>query len=193
VNPDADLSLTVDEQDDLISVADLVTLARTAVIRDQMGNVIDAHAPEAPTRFVKQLQQVARGAIAIGVERDEAVRLALRVARDSLPPLRKDCLLDLAAHPDSLVSQVRKRLNKPRSTVDRELQALHQLGVLTLDEVELGNRVEWRYRLANDEHAHALKVLTGSPEMSVEVDTLVAVERPDLAAKALASWGMGAA
>src|SRR5262249_29952982 len=45
------------EQNALLRAADLVTMARTAVERDSRGNVIDAHAPEMPTRFAKQLTQ----------------------------------------------------------------------------------------------------------------------------------------
>jgi hypothetical protein len=162
VDPTADLTLNETETAALILVADTVTLARTAVIRDSQGNVVDAHAPEMPTRFAKQLAQVARGAIAIGLPRADALRLALRVARDSLPPLRRMLLVDLAAHPASLVADVRKRLNKPRTTVDRELQALHMLGVVTLDEVNLGSRTEWRYTLNDATHEDALRLMAPS-------------------------------
>jgi hypothetical protein len=54
--------------------------ARTAVERDFRGDVVDAHAPEMPTRFGKQLAQMVRGGIAIGMSRGAAVRLALRCA-----------------------------------------------------------------------------------------------------------------
>ena len=37
-----------------LAAADIVTYARTAVERDYRGDVIDSHAPEMPTRFVKQ-------------------------------------------------------------------------------------------------------------------------------------------
>ena len=43
------------------AAADLVTLARTGVEYDYRGDVIDAHAPEMPTRFAKQLTQIVRG------------------------------------------------------------------------------------------------------------------------------------
>jgi hypothetical protein len=37
-------------------------VARTGVEPDYKGEVIDAHAPEMPTRFAKQLAQLVRGA-----------------------------------------------------------------------------------------------------------------------------------
>ena len=87
------------EVDQLVKAADVVTMARTAVERDYQGEVIDAHAPEMPTRFAKQLAQMIRGAVAIGMTPAAAMRLAIRCARDSIPPLRREILLDVAADP----------------------------------------------------------------------------------------------
>jgi hypothetical protein len=152
VNPRAVGTLTRPEQDRLLQAADVVTLARTGVDYDYRGNVIDAHAPEMPTRFAKQLTQMVRGALAIGVSRPAALRLALRCARDSMPPLRLAIVDDVAAHPGAQTHQVRKRLQKPRATVDRQLQSLHMLGVLTCEEEESSHRGEavtrWHYQLA---------------------------------------------
>jgi hypothetical protein len=142
------VDMTYDETDRLLAAADVVTIGRTGVEYDYRGDVIDAHAPEMPTRFAKQLAQVVRGAIAIGIDRDEAIRLAIRCARDSMPPLRLAILLDVAAHPLSTTSDVRKRLDKPRATVDRQLQSLHILGLLECDESTAAHGSSWRYRLA---------------------------------------------
>ena len=90
-----------DEIDQLVKAADIVTMARTAVERDYRGEVIDAHAPEMPTRFAKQLAQMVRGGVAIGMSRKAAMRLAIRCARDSIPPLRLEILLDVAANPST--------------------------------------------------------------------------------------------
>lgn len=146
------IALTDQETDVLLAAADLVTMARTGVEYDYRGDVIDAHAPEMPTRFAKQLAQVVRGGVAIGVQRRDAVRLAIRCARDSMPPLRLAIIDDIAEQPDSSTAEVRKRIGKPRATVDRQLQALHMLGVLDCEEqdsVWAGRDVtRWYYRLA---------------------------------------------
>lgn len=143
------ITLTDVESDRILEAADLVTLARTGVEYDYRGEVIDAHAPEMPTRFAKQLAQLMRGAVAIGIDRADALRLAIRCARDSMPPLRLLIIDDLATHPDSTASDVRKRINKPRTTVDRQLQALHMLGVCDCDEQSYGaDKVRWYYSLA---------------------------------------------
>lgn len=121
---------------------------------------MDAHAPEMPTRFAKQLAQIVRGAVAVGVPRQDALRLAIRGARDSMPPLRLAILDDVAEHPDSTTADVRKRIGLPRATVDRQLQALNMLGVLAVDEEEAEHRgqsvTRWRYRIADGIDPHAL-------------------------------------
>lgn len=140
-----------EETELLLKAANLVTLARTGVEFDYSGNVIDAHAPEMPTRFAKQLAQLVRGAVAIGMDRGEAFRLAVRCARDSVPPLRLAIIDHLALNAGSSTQEVRKAIGKPRTTVDRQLQALHMLSVLDCDEREYGadGRSRWYYTLAD--------------------------------------------
>ena len=159
-----DVALTEAETDKVLAAADLVTLARTGVEFDYRGDVVDAHAPEMPTRFAKQLAQVMRGAVALGMDRQHALRLAIRCARDSMPPLRLEIIDDVARYPASSTTEVRKRIDKPRNTVDRQLQALHMLGVLTCDEESRGTSgTVWRYSLTDDIDPTALFV----PEKSV--------------------------
>jgi hypothetical protein len=140
--------ITDDDEDIIVHAADLVTLARTAVELDYRGDVIDSHAPEMPTRLAKQLTGILRGAISIGMNRADALRLVIRCARDSMPQLRLMVLKDVAANPDSKIIDIRRRLQKPRATVDRTLQALHMIGLLTCSEEEqerAGRRVQTRH------------------------------------------------
>jgi hypothetical protein len=127
--------------------ADLVTRARTGVERDYSGNVICAHAAEMPTRFAKQLAQLMRGGMAIGMTATDAFEMMLRCAADSVPPLRLAVLGDVAAHQLSRTTQVGRRLQLPRRTVDRVLQELHLLGLLRIDEEPRGESVRWLYSL----------------------------------------------
>ena len=167
-NLDTATAVKLDEsdEDDLLAVANLVTLARTAVDRDFHGRPLDAHDPEAPTRFAKQLVQLLRGAISIGMTATEAMRLVRRCACDSIPPLRRDILLDLADNPGSKATDVRKRISKPRNTVRRGLECLHMLGALACEETEETGRdgkehVVWRYRLADGFDRDTLQSVTG--------------------------------
>jgi hypothetical protein len=153
VDPNNVYALTEDDENIIVQAADVVTLARTGVELDYRGDVIDAHAPEMPTRFAKQLTQIMRGAVAVGMSHLDALRLVIRCARDSMPQLRLAVLADIAGNPDSPVINVRRRLQKPRATVDRALQALHTLGLLTCREEETeraGKEVQVRhYSLAD--------------------------------------------
>lgn len=158
-----DFAPSDEEADLLLAAADLVTRARTGVDYDYRGDVIDVNAPEMPTRFMKQLVQLVRGAIAIGMNRGCALRLAIRCARDSMPPLRLAILQDIGEHPASTPTEVRRRLDKPRATADRQLQSLHILGILELDEAERDDgKTTWRYSLAAGIDPNTLSL----PEMS---------------------------
>ncbi|MDC8981245.1 bifunctional DNA primase/polymerase [Mycobacterium marinum] len=162
------ITVTDAETNILLAAADLVTLARTGVEYDYRGDVIDAHAPEMPTRFAKQLAQVVRGGVAIGMDRTEALRLAIRCARDSMPPLRLAIIDDLATHRAAATGDIRRRLDKPRNTVDRQLQALHMLGVVTVEEeYREGAHAapRWLYSLADGIDPDAIDPKT-VPEMS---------------------------
>lgn len=153
---------TEDEITRILNAANLVTRGRTAVEADQQRNPIIAHAPEAPTRLAKQLAQVVRGGVAIGMDRRDALRLAIRCARDSMPPLRLAILDDLTKFAAdtghmgafSRVSDIRKRLQMPRTTIDRELQALQLLKLVEHSEQDEPygevTRKVWSYRLADD-------------------------------------------
>ncbi|MEJ7647959.1 MAG: DUF3854 domain-containing protein [Nakamurella sp.] len=180
VHPGAGISMTEEETETLLAAADVVTLARTGVMHDYRGDVIDAHAPEMPTRFAKQLAQVVRGGVTVGMDRTAALRLAIRCARDSMPPLRLAIVDDLAANPHSPTREVRKRLGKPRATIDRELQALHILGVAAVDELESQHRGQdvtvWSYRLADGIDPAALNP-DSVPDKSVPPLNLLERER----------------
>jgi hypothetical protein len=71
-----------------------------------------------------------------------------------MPPLRLEILEDVAAHEWTRTSDVMKRLQKPRATVDRQLQALHLLELVELDEeisvapFSQRESTTWRYSLA---------------------------------------------
>jgi hypothetical protein len=165
------VAISKEETTELITIADLVTMARTAVERDKIGEVIDAYQPEMPTRFAKQLSQLVRGGVAIGMERDQAMRLALRCARDSMPPLRRSILLDVLDHPQARPGEVRQRLNKPWKTVKREMEALTYLDLLhCVEETEEAavndegksegkDKKVWLYSIKRERHKATLRAM----------------------------------
>lgn len=164
VDPTDAPQLTDDERQRIFQAANLASYARTAVDTDHKGDVIDSHAPEGPARLAKQLTQLFRGLYVVGVSRQRAMRLVIRCARDCIPPLRLQVLEYLAAHPDSLTSDVRKGIQKPHATVDRVIQALVALGLVEQDETQLrvqtvaGNKTSWHFRVVEDVDVAALKL-----------------------------------
>jgi Bifunctional DNA primase/polymerase, N-terminal len=160
--------LSDSEIEQILKAADIVTMARTAVERDYRGDVAYGHAPEMPTRFAKQLAQMVRGGVAIGMSREQAMKLAIRCARDSIPPLRLEILLDVALNPGSEVTGVRKRITKPWTTTKRELEGLQMLGLLlceeeTVEAEEEGGKAKtkWLYRLAPGFDRETLLAMAG--------------------------------
>jgi hypothetical protein len=124
----------VEASGDLLALADLVTRCRTPVERDYHGNPAWPHDLEAPTRFAKQLIQLARGGLSLSMTQDAARAVAERAARDSMPPLYLKVLGDLDAHPLTRTADVARSLRLPWRTADRALEELHLLGCLRRDQ-----------------------------------------------------------
>jgi hypothetical protein len=151
---DTTAEITPDVEEDLLYAADLVTLSRTACEYEfKTGLPNYAHMPEMPTRYAKMLGQLYRGGLAVGMDRDDALRLSLRIAHDSIPPLRLAVLLDVADNARASCSAVTKRVQQPRATVDRVLHELHLLGLLVIADDPSSiedRRVGGRYSLTVD-------------------------------------------
>jgi hypothetical protein len=120
-----------DVADEVLAFADLVTLMRSAVERDYTGEPDFVHDPESPTRFAKQLLQIWRGAIAIGIDSDHAMSLVARCAGDSVPPLRLSIVTDIFDHPGSTTRECASRIKMPVRSVARVLNELQCLDLLT--------------------------------------------------------------
>lgn len=134
VDPKQAIALSEAEVELVLAAANITALCRTGVDYDYRGNPIEAHMPEMPTRFAKQLAQIIRGGVAVGMKREEAMQLAIRCAKDSMPPMRLAILRDLWQTPGSELNEIRVRLDMPRSTVKRQLESLHLLQALTCTE-----------------------------------------------------------
>ena len=127
-----------------------MTRARTAVDRAPNGEVEEAHMLEMPTRFPKELVQLFRGATAIKLDRDRAMRLVIRAARDSMPPSKLEIVDWLAVHNSGNANEVAVGVDKPYNTTNRQLQELHLLGVVTRAKITgSDSQNRWHYRLAD--------------------------------------------
>ena len=101
--------------------------------------------------------------------KNSKVCLAIRCARDSIPPLRCEILLDITAHPYSEPHDVHRRIGRPRHTVRRELEALHMLRLLKCDESDDTNDkgkvvgTIYEYNLADKFDRETLLAMTRKP------------------------------
>jgi hypothetical protein len=114
-----------------IRVADLVTLARSPVIRNRKGEMVAVLAPEMPGRFVKGMAGLWAGLTSLGADVPTARRVVLRVAFDSIPRQRRTMLDILAEKGDWSESRpigLASRL--PTSTARRSLEDLHAHGLV---------------------------------------------------------------
>lgn len=142
IDPKLSKTLGARANQQIVEAANITTWARTAVEFDRYrGEVVDVSDPEGPVRFAKQLSQLVTGAYLIGLPARDAMRLAIRCARDSIPPMRLKVLEDVANYPNSIVADLVRRFERPRSTVARQLAALDALDLLTCS--------DGKYRLAD--------------------------------------------
>lgn len=131
--------MTNDDLDLLVRAANIVTRARSSAEYSFKGDLEYAHDPERPTRFAKQLGQVWRGGCAIGMSREEAMALAMRVARDTCPPVRLEVLLALAQSGTGMTErELRAKVHRPRSTLHRTLETLGPSGMRLLSATPTG-------------------------------------------------------
>jgi len=169
--PLEELEMGDEAGDALLDAADLVARARTAAIRDARGEVEGAHAPEMATRILKQATGVFLGALALGAVEQTALDVALRCLRDSLPPNRAKILADLAENPATTTYLVAQRTQVPRTTIDRELQALAALGVLVKEvETTKSGRERWTWSLAEDVDPRVLAPRSVEPVKAPEAE-----------------------
>jgi hypothetical protein len=127
----------------LIALACLASQARSPVQRDSRGElelVLDA---EAPTRIIKELGQLWRGAGLIGLTRSQALELVTRVGLDSIPKLRGAVLRHLAAHGEQSTTEVAHGVDHPSRSVRRALEDLTAHGVVVRIVAGQGKADSW--------------------------------------------------
>ncbi len=117
----------------LVGLADTVTRARTGVPRDGYSRtLLYRPAPEAPTRFLKQLAQLGGAALAAGATESEAWNLVKKTAWDSVPATRAE-VLNLThelGEPSIALKKLAPRLGIPERTAQRHVEDLVALGLL---------------------------------------------------------------
>ena len=116
---------------ELDALGKFVARARSPVDRDFQNEIRLVLDPEAPTRLCKMLAQLWRASGLLGLDRDAAWELVLRVGFDSIPKLRLMVLDYLFAHLTTAPSttKIAEEVDHPTTTTRRTLEDLtaHQI------------------------------------------------------------------
>lgn len=123
------LELPATFEEPLVVLSDIVTRARSGVPRDGYSReLLYLPEPEAPTRLVKQLAQLAAAALVMGVGEAEAWRLIRKTGWDSVPAVRC-AVIDCLARKEEPTTQaeIQEDTALPEKTVSRIVEDLVSL------------------------------------------------------------------
>jgi hypothetical protein len=146
------LSLPEHFTEPLVTLADIVTRARSGVARDGYSReLLYLPEPEAPTRFAKQIAQLTAALLVIGVDETGAWRLARKIGWDSVPAVRCQVieLLSRRFEP-ATYAELQYRTGLPESTVKRVVEDLVALGLAERRKDESGKWLIEQAPLARD-------------------------------------------
>lgn len=150
------------ERAQMVGLATAASLCRSAVERDGYHrDIVNIPDRESPARIAKALTQLLIGMLTIGVGRAEGWQIIGKIAIDSMPKLRWECL-KLAWFSDAgngiTTSEFAEETHYPATTVRRSLEDLHAHGMLSRESRGQGFADVWRMR---PEFTAALERLKG--------------------------------
>jgi hypothetical protein len=130
--PSDEDTLSEDDKQRLVELADFVTLARSPVERDtyktrEIELIPDA---EAPARFVNVLASLLEGLRVIGLDDTTAWTLVSKVALDSMPAQRRKVLEHLKTARSTTTKEAGALLGLPTTTARRTLEDLAAHGLV---------------------------------------------------------------
>jgi hypothetical protein len=154
--------LSAAERARLVALATMAVQARSAVVREGHTREIElVPGAEAPTRMVKMLARQMIGVQAIGGGRDDAWRIATRMALDSIPATRRKLLDGLRTRDDGGTPELAAAVGLPTTTARRSLEELAVYGMVSRESGGNGKSDRWSLT------EHARDLLDRSvPEMS---------------------------
>ena len=164
--PEHQPDLSDDETDRLVSLASLAARARSGVERDGRTREIELIPDaEAPARLVQALRRLYGGLLVIGVARDDAWPLVVKVGLDSMPKLRRSIFEYLVEHSGwSTTTVIATAVEYPTQTARRSLEDLMVHELVLRKPGGKGKSDDWTLSTrARTWHAEALGTF---PEMS---------------------------
>jgi len=165
-------NLTDDDVEQLVILSDFITLARSPVERDGYSREIElVPDPEAPARFAGMLASILEGLRAIGLHDQDAWKLVVKVAFDSMPAQRRQ-VLELLVDTDTVTTRsAAEALGLPTTTVRRTLEDLAAHAVLIRESGGEGKADLWRLDAAKRHAYTTATVPLTAPETSQTLST----------------------
>jgi hypothetical protein len=126
------------ESTGLVDLASLVARLRVTIKRETVGSkrhISSIDQPELPTRILKSLAQIARGSATIARRNEvaeEDIRLARRVALDTLPPYRAAIIRALVKDPsyELRATRLTEVVKIPKMSFNRVIEDLTSIGAV---------------------------------------------------------------
>jgi len=137
--PDELPRITPEFRDEILSIAELATRARSAVERNWRSpqqDITEVHPPEMPTRFAGQLQVMARALMIINWNEtgklellDEDKIILYKLALDSIDKSRRITMQELSRYENLTTTGLAVKLGLPTNTIRRWLEDLVALEI----------------------------------------------------------------
>lgn len=142
--------LSVQERDELVSLATLTVRLRSTVERNRLSREIElVHGAEGPARLVKMLHGLLNGLDVLGYPRALALDIVRRVARDSVLPMRRNAFDIVRGHGAPIETRkVASALRLPMNTVRRALEDLAAHDLVTRTALGDGKSDLWHAEAA---------------------------------------------
>ena len=128
---DSEAPMSEDEAAHLVTLANFVSVCRSAVERDSISRDIDLiPEAEAPARLTVTLAQLHAGLRAIGLDQNEAWPIISKVGLDCIPALRLRTVRALDTASTTSTSELASKLGYPTNTARRTLEDLEAHNVV---------------------------------------------------------------
>jgi hypothetical protein len=164
-------SITVsDDLADLLDIgATVCAYGRTSVPRDgYRRDVVGLAETEEPFRVRNQLDALARCALALGMDAERIDALCCRVARDTMPQVRRDALQVLVDATTAVTSQdVARATSANWHVANRALEDLELANVVARDDPVAGDRQPQRWRVVDGSAEYIQRVFAKKPSRDV--------------------------
>jgi hypothetical protein len=167
IDPPELLPLEPEDEELVVAVSSLATLARSPVDRDGYSrDIILVHDSEGPARLARQMHKLTCALRAMGMERPAIRELLLKIGYDTIPSPRREVLVHLLEVDEpTRTAEIATGVDLPTRSVERACEELtaHRLLNRAKDGEHDNAPNTWT---ASGQAKRLYQAISGSPEMS---------------------------